>query len=83
MEYRMIKPDFRTWAENITLVARKYGTAHESIEVALEQAFDQGYKLGLNKGWAIEQDKCYQQKTADSMNEAFAKGYRYEPPKEN
>lgn len=52
-----MKPDFRQWAENITMVARQFGTAHEEIERALEQSFDQGYHLGLNKGWAIEQDK--------------------------
>ncbi len=49
-------PDFRTWAENIILAARENGTAQEEIEQALEQAFGQGYSLGLNKGWAIEQD---------------------------
>ncbi len=53
----MMKPDFRTWAENITNIYRKYGTAQDEISRALEQAFDQGYHLGLNKGWAIEQDK--------------------------
>lgn len=45
------EPDFRTWADTLTLMTRK------EIETALEQAFNQGYHLGLNQGWAIEQDK--------------------------
>ena len=53
----MTKPDFYTWADNIVMVARAFGTAPDEIEKALEQAYDQGYRLGLNKGWAIEQDK--------------------------
>lgn len=52
----MTKPDFKIWAENIILVVQRYGTAQESIETALEQAYNQGYYLGLNNGWAIEQD---------------------------
>lgn len=55
--YEILGPDFREWAENIVLIARDHGTAQEEIEKALEQAFNQGYHLGLNKGWAIEQDK--------------------------
>ncbi len=51
--------DFKTWAEHIILVAQENGTAHEEIERALEQAYNQGYHLGLNSGWAIEQDKDY------------------------
>ncbi len=54
-----MKPDFKTWAENIVSRARSYGTAYEEIEQALESAYDQGYSIGLNKGWAIEQDKEY------------------------
>lgn len=52
----MNKPDFKTWAENIVLMAQAHGTAREEIERALEQSFNQGYSLGLNQGWAIEQD---------------------------
>lgn len=55
----MTKPDFKTWAENIVLLAQAHGTAREEVEKALEQAYDQGYHLGLNNGWAIEQDKEY------------------------
>ncbi len=53
----MMKPDFRTWAENITTISRKYGTAQDEISRSLEQAFDQGYHLGLNKGWQHEFDR--------------------------
>ncbi len=53
----MTKPDYKTWAETIILMARDHGTAQEEIERALEQAYNQGYHLGLNNGWAIEQDK--------------------------
>ena len=52
--------DFKTWAEHIILIAQENGTAHEEIERALEQAYNQGYHLGLNNGWAIEQDKDYE-----------------------
>jgi hypothetical protein len=55
----MTKPDFKTWAENIVLTAQTNGSAHEEIELALKQAYTQGYHLGLNLGWAIEQDKSY------------------------
>jgi hypothetical protein len=53
----MTKPDFKTWADNIVTVANQYGNAREEIERALKQAYDQGYSLGLNQGWVIEQDK--------------------------
>ena len=56
------KPDFRTWAENIVWIAQTQGLAREEIERALEQSYDQGYYLGLNNGWAIEQDKVYASK---------------------
>lgn len=55
----MTKPDFKTWTKNIILISIENGTAHEEIERALEQAYNQGYSLGLNQGWAIEQDKEY------------------------
>lgn len=55
----MNKPDFKTWADNIVLSVRYDGAAREQIEQALEQAYNQGYHLGLNNGWAIEQDKEY------------------------
>lgn len=29
----------------------------EDAEFELQKLFEQGYSLGLNKGWAIEQDK--------------------------
>lgn len=53
----MTSPDFRLWAKHIIVMAQAQGTAQEEIERALEQAYKQGYSLGLNKGWAIEQDK--------------------------
>jgi len=55
----MTNPDYRTWADNIVLLAQEHGTAREEIEHALEAAFKQGYSLGLNYGWVIEQDKYY------------------------
>lgn len=54
----MTKPDFKEWAKNIVILACEHGTALEDIETALKQSFDQGYSLGLNQGWAIEQDAC-------------------------
>jgi hypothetical protein len=45
-------PDFKTWAKYVV-------NSHfeENVERALKEAFDQGYQLGVTKGWAIEQDK--------------------------
>ena len=48
-------PDFEQWASN--LVNGYENVSEAAVETALEQAFEQGYHLGLNKGWAIEQDK--------------------------
>lgn len=70
----MNKPDFKIWAENIVLMAHTYGTAYEEIERALEQSYDQGYHLGLNQGWAIEQDKEHKH-TTDGLS------YMSAPPK--
>ena len=52
-------PDFKHWADNIVLIAQAHGNAREEIGQALEAAFKQGYSLGINHGWAIEQDKYY------------------------
>jgi len=54
-----MKPDFRTWAENIVLLAQAHGTGTEEIERALMQSYDQGYHFGLHYGWSEEQDKEY------------------------
>lgn len=56
---QMIDIDFKTWAEDIVLLARENGNAQEEIERALKHAYNQGYSIGLNEGWAIEQDKQY------------------------
>lgn len=64
-------PDFRTWAENIVLLAQTYGTAREEIEKALEQACNygdaRGYERGINQGWAIEQDKNHKHESDGSI----------------
>jgi len=41
------------------MLSRVSGAAQEEIETALKLSFDQGYNLGLNLGWSIEQDKSY------------------------
>ena len=64
-ESKMTEPDFTVWAEHIVVMSRENGTAQEEIKVALEQAYRQGfhlgkqegYQLGITKGWAIEQEK--------------------------
>lgn len=71
----MTKPDFKTWAENIVLLAQAHGTAREEVEKALEQAYNQGYSLGLNNGWAIEQDKQYCDK-CDRSHTPDSKGWQ-------
>ena len=53
----MTAPDFKLWAVNISNLIEQHGHDIEEIEKALKQAYDQGYSLGLNLGWAIEQDK--------------------------
>lgn len=55
----MTSPDFKVWADNIVALSQINGAAREEIERALQQAYDQGYQLGINEGWAIEQDKYY------------------------
>lgn len=44
----MIKPDFDEWAERVW-AEEKAGTCMK-IREALEQAFNQGYHLGLREG---------------------------------
>lgn len=59
----MTMPDFRTWAENVSIKTKR--ELDDNISRALEEAFNQGFALGdrqgyergLNRGWAIEQDK--------------------------
>lgn len=55
----MTKPDFKTWAANIVEESQLNGSARETIETALSQAFEQGYSYGLNFGWAIERDDSF------------------------
>ncbi len=42
-------PDYIQWALSLETPG--------DIAEALAKAFNQGYHLGLNKGWAIEQDR--------------------------
>ena len=55
-----IEPDFKEWSDNIVVMSQTHGDAHFEIEHALRAAYNQGYSLGLNKGWAVEQDKIYE-----------------------
>lgn len=61
----MVMPDFDTWADLLT-----DGYKSVKISEALRQAFEQGYQLGLNQGWAIEQDKDYANKEKNSEGES-------------
>ncbi len=49
-----IKPDFERWADKLT-------NGYEPVSsAAVESALEEAYQLGLNKGWALEQDKqCF------------------------
>lgn len=49
----MDKLYFEQWAKNIYLFLGE----GDSIRHALEHAYEMGYQTGLNKGWAIEQDR--------------------------
>lgn len=51
----MQMPDFDTWG--LAVQCNSHGLLSENIAEALRAAFEQGYHLGLNKGWALEQDK--------------------------
>jgi len=61
----MNEPDFDQWASNIEHHPRNYVSLQTLISLALKDAYKQGkslgyregYQVGLEKGWAIEQDK--------------------------
>ena len=55
----MTHPDFEEWAVSLW---SNNGPKCKSVKEALKQAFEKGYHLGLNQGWAIEQDKEYADK---------------------
>jgi hypothetical protein len=57
----MKMPDFKEWVKSLMSLP-PHSNHPSSIEQALKDAFDQGYHLGLNQGWAIEQDKEYANK---------------------
>lgn len=57
-------PDFDKWTKRVYLSSGGSSTdinpLHlEIIKHSLLSAYSKGYTLGLNKGWAIEQDKDY------------------------
>ncbi len=54
----MNKPDFEEWARNVVEYNDNPENDWSAVCVALEQSFEQGYQLGLNKGWAHELDKA-------------------------
>lgn len=49
-------PDFEKWAKNIKSLP-PHSDHWSSIAQELRNAFEQGYQLGLTKGWIIEQEK--------------------------
>lgn len=53
----MTEPDFRCWSENLITLILDQGKAQKTLETALKDSYNQGYQLGLNFGWCIEQDK--------------------------
>lgn len=57
----VVLPDFRTWAENTKLHTKQQELTE--IEMALKQAFEQGWTLGYRNGkdhgWEEEADKQY------------------------
>lgn len=64
----MTEPNFEKWGFILSLASKEPRASLElTITNGLKEAFDQGYQLGriegyeegLNKGWAIEQDKEY------------------------
>lgn len=64
----IILPDFDEWADNAlsegdpSWLSEMDFRIQDTIALALKQAFEQGYNLGLNRGWQIEQDKDYADK---------------------
>jgi diadenosine tetraphosphate (Ap4A) HIT family hydrolase len=59
----MEMPNFDKWAVSLW---SNHGPKCTNVKEALKQAFEQGYQLGLNQGWAIEQDKDYANKEKNS-----------------
>lgn len=67
------------------VVDRTVNVLRNEIQIALKQAFDQGchlgrregYEEGLNRGWAIEQDKDSSaiKQTLDNLKKAFPNGF--------
>lgn len=53
------KPDFGRIAYLLIHVGStpQCNSLEERITLALKQVYEQGYQLGVNKGWALEQDK--------------------------
>ncbi len=47
----MTFPDFFTWAQNIILKARQYGTAEMEVEQGLQESFNQGDVFGYRRGF--------------------------------
>jgi hypothetical protein len=74
----MKMPDFEEWSKNIIITHENRlrpeieipGSMplYLDIRTALKQAFEQGYQLGLNQGWAIEQDKEYAKKDCEAKS---------------
>ncbi len=75
----VVLPDFEVWADLIK--DKPLGV----VKSALKQVFYQGYHLGrregyeegLNRGWAIEQDKdsSAMRQTLDNLKKAFPNGF--------
>ncbi len=64
----MKMPDFEQWAIHTIQRIGLNKTSIKTVAESLEQAFEQGYHLGLNQGWAIEQDKEHVKKDSEAKS---------------
>ena len=71
-ENQMTKPDFEEWARNITWSPEPdYQTIQKRTEIALKQAWEQGYRYAVANNWWQEQEKqAYKEGIEDTL-----KGY--------
>ena len=64
----MNEPDFSEWARGILQAAAKENLLDDPYRIireAVKYAYYQGYKVGLERGWAIEQDREISEKECD------------------
>lgn len=69
----IVEPNLKEWASKLAIIARNgFGNKEiEQLENDLKEIAAKyraiGYEEGLNKGWALEQDKEYAQQKGEKL----------------